>query len=249
MLRGLYTATSGLSAIMLRNDIETNNLTNSKTIGYKKEEVIFQSFQSHLRLDRVDYDQPTSGRAPIGKLGRGVMIGDVITYTNAQGQLTHTGKKTDFAVKGNGYFVVQNTQEGRNNYTRNGSFSFDHNSQLVTDEGFPVLGQSGPLKITGELLEIKEDGQVFVDGEYIDTLLLVDLVNPRKVGNTFFASDSPPIEANGNIVQGYLEQSNADPIEGMTNYLKNLRAYEANQKVVQAYDSTLEKVINEAGRV
>ena len=102
-----------------------------------------------------------------------------------------------------GILLFNNTQEGRNNYTRNGSFSFDHNSQLVTDEGFPVWAKAGPLKITGELLEIKEECQVFVDGEYIDTLLLVDLVNPRKVGNTFFASDSPPIEANGNIVQGY----------------------------------------------
>lgn len=248
MLRGLYTATTGLSAIMLRNDIETNNLTNTKTIGYKKEEVVFQSFQSQL-IDRINYQQPsTSQRPTVGSLGGGVMIGDVVTYTNVQGQLVNTGRDMDIAINNTGYLVVQNAA-GENNYTRNGSFSLNQDSQLVTDEGYPVLGQKGPLEIKGQLLKIEEDGQVFVDGEYVDTLLLVDLVDPQKVGNSLFESNSPTRAATGKILQGYLEQSNADPIEGMTKYLKNLRAYEANQKVVQAYDSTLEKVINEVGRV
>jgi len=248
MLRGLYTAATGLSAIMLRNDIETNNLTNTKTNGYKKEEVIFKSFQSHLNY-RMGYERPAaSEKAPIGKLGRGVMIDDVVTYANVQGQLTNTGRDMDLAIQGSGYLVVQDAQ-GANSYTRNGSLNLDQNSRLTTGEGYLVLGQKGSIEIKGQQLVIQEDGQVYVDGEYVDTLLLVDLVDPQKIGNSLFASDNPPTGAMGKILQGYLEQSNADPIEGMTKYLKNLRAYEANQKVVQAYDATLEKTVNEVGRV
>ena len=78
MLRGLYTAATGLSAIMFRNEIETNNLTNSKTGGYKKEEVLFKSFQAILN-NRISYERPYTEGAPIGTLGRGVMVDDVIT--------------------------------------------------------------------------------------------------------------------------------------------------------------------------
>lgn len=248
MLRGLYTAATGLSAVMLRNEIETNNLTNTNTNGYKKQEVVFQSFHSQL-IDRINYERPsTSEKATVGVLGKGVRIGDVVTYFDQQGQLAHTGQDLDVAIQGEGYLVVQNPQ-GENYYTRNGSFILDQNSRLATTDGYLVMGQGGPIEIQGQQLAIHEDGQVYCDGEYIDTLLMVDLNEPRKVGNSLLTSDNPPIEATGKIMQGYVEKSNADPIEGMTNYLKNLRAYEANQKIVQAYDSTLEKVINEVGRV
>ncbi|KJS20252.1 MAG: hypothetical protein VR72_15575 [Clostridiaceae bacterium BRH_c20a] len=247
MLRGLYTAATGLSAIMFRNEIETNNLTNSKTGGYKKEEVLFKSFQAILN-NRISYERPYTEGAPIGTLGRGVMVDDVITYFDIQGELVNTGKDFDLAVNGNGYMVIENA-DGQRFYTRNGSFGVDYNARLTNDDGYMVMGQNGSLEITGLLIDIHDDGRVYVDGEYVDTLLMVDLIDPKKVGSNLFDTDNPPIEAKGKILQGYLEQSNANPIEGMTKYLKNLRAYEANQKVVQAYDATLEKVINEVGRV
>ncbi|KJS85458.1 MAG: hypothetical protein JM58_08435 [Peptococcaceae bacterium BICA1-8] len=246
MLRGLYTAASGLSSIMFRNEIETNNLTNSKTGGYKKEEVLFKSFQSLLN-NRISYERPST-MAPIGNLGRGVMVDDVITYFDMQGELVNTEKDLDLAINGNGYLVIENAA-GQRHYTRNGSFGLDYNAQLTNDDGYMVMGQNGSLEIKGQLIDIHDDGRVFVDGEYVDTLLMVDLIDPRKVGSNLFETDNPPIEAEGKILQGYLEQSNANPIEGMTQYLKNLRAYEANQKIVQAYDATLDKLINEVGRV
>lgn len=247
MLRGLYTATTGLSAIMRRNEIETNNLINSNTNGYKKDEVIFKSFLSQL-TQRVNYGRPsTSERTAIGTLGKGVMIDDVVTYFDLQGQLVHTGQDMDLAIEGNGYLVVQDAQ-GENYYTRNCSLVLDSSSRLTTNDGNLVMGQRGPLVIQGQQLSIHDDGRVYCDGEYIDTLLMVDLVDPRKVGASLLASDNPPIPANGKFKQGYIEKSNADPIEGMTNYLKNLRAYEANQKIVQAYDSTLDKAVNEVGK-
>lgn len=247
MLRGLYTAATGLSAIMRRNEIETNNLTNTNTNGYKKEEVVFKSFYSRL-AERINYERPaTSPKSVIGTLGKGVKIDDVVTYFNIQGQLVHTGQDLDLAIEGQGYLVVQNAQ-GENYYTRNGSLMLDAASRLVTADGNVVLGERGPLVIQGQQMVIHEDGQVYVDGEYVDTLLLVDLVEPRKIGNSLIASDNPPIRANAKFRQGYIEKSNADPIEGMTNYLKNLRAYEANQKIVQAYDSTLDKAVNDVGK-
>ncbi|MFZ5943906.1 MAG: flagellar hook-basal body protein [Bacillota bacterium] len=248
MLRGLYTAATGLSSIMFRNEIETNNLTNSKTGGYKKEEVLFKSFQAKLN-SMINYERPAaSPQTPIGTLGRGVKVDDVITYFNIQGELVNTGRDMDLAIHGKGYLVIENA-EGERFYTRNGSFDLSHNAQLTNDDGFLVMAENGPLEITGELIDFHEDGRVFVDGEYVDTLIMVDLIEPDKVGSNLFTSENPPIEAQGKLLQGYLEQSNAHPIEGMTQYLRNLRAYEANQKVVQAYDSTLEKVINEVGRV
>jgi flagellar basal-body rod protein FlgF len=247
MLRGLYTAATGLSAIMRRNEIETNNLINSNTNGYKKEEVVFKSFYSHL-TERINYERPsTSQRAAIGTLGKGVMIDEVVTYFDLQGQLVHTGQDMDLAIHGDGYLVVQDPQ-GENYYTRNCSLMLDPNSRLTTGDGNLVMGKSGPIEIRGQQLAIHEDGQVYCDGEYVDTLLMVDLVNPKKVGNSLITSDNPPIAATGKFLQGYIEKSNANPIEGMTNYLKNLRAYESNQKIVQAYDSTLDKAVNEVGK-
>ncbi|MDN5323920.1 MAG: flagellar basal-body rod protein FlgF [Clostridia bacterium] len=248
MLRGLYTAATGLSAIMFRNEIETNNLTNAKTGGYKKEEVLFKSFQSRLN-SMISYERPlTSARVPIGKLGRGVKVDDIITYFDMQGELINTGRDFDLAINGNGYLVLENSA-GERFYTRNGSFDLNQNAQLTNDDGYLVMGERGPVVIKGKLVDIHDDGKIYVDGEYIDTLLKVDLVEPKKYGGNLFVSDNPPTEATGKVLQGYLEQSNAHPIEGMTKYLKNLRAYEANQKVVQAYDGTLEKLINEVGRV
>lgn len=248
MLRGLYTATTGLSAIMLRNEVETNNLVNAKTVGYKKEEVIFKSFQSRL-TERINYERPhTTNPQPIGILGRGVRIDDVVTYVDTPGQLSNTSRDLDLAIKGSGYFAVQNPQ-GEKLYTRNGIFDLNQNSQLINATGDLVLGQGGPIEIQGTQIVIKEDGQIYVDDQYVDTLLVVDLADPKKVGGNLFSSDQEAQAFTGQVLQNYLEQSNADPIEGMTKYLKNLRAYEANQKVVQAYDATLEKLINEVGRV
>ncbi|MFZ7102093.1 MAG: flagellar hook-basal body protein [Peptococcaceae bacterium] len=248
MLRGLYTAATGLSAIMFRNEIETNNLVNSKTGGYKGEEVLFKSFQSRLN-SMINYERPaTSPRVPIGNLGRGVKVDDVITYFDIQGELVNTERDFDLAIKGQGYLVVENA-EGQRFYTRNGSFDLNQNAQLTNDDGYLVMAENGPITVRGQSVNINEDGAIYVDGEYVDKLLMVGLQEPRKYGSTLFESDLPPVEAEGKILQGYLEQSNANPIEGMTKYLKNLRAYEANQKIVQAYDSTLDKVINEVGRV
>jgi len=248
LLRGLYTAASGLSAIMFRNEIEINNLTNAKTGGYKKEEVLFKPFQGKLN-SLINYKRPSEdARKPIGVLGCGVFVDDVITYYNLQGDMVSTDRQLDMAVNGQGYLVLQNA-EGKNFYTRNGSFDLNSDAQLTNDDGYLVLGSKGSIEIKGELVDIHDDGKIYVDGQYVDTLQLVDLDEPKKIGSNLYETDKPLLEPNAKIKQGYLELSNAHPIEGMTNYLKNLRAYEANQKVVQAYDDTLDKAINEMARV
>lgn len=248
MLRGLYTAASGLTSIMFRNDIETNNLINSQTTGYKKEEVIFKSFQSTLN-HMMSYEKADiSSSVPIGKLGKGVQVDDVVTYFDQQGDLVHTDGDLDLAIKGEGYLVVEDSA-GKQYFTRNGAFNLNQNGQLINDEGYLVQAQKGPIKVNGQQIDIQKDGSVYVDGQYVDRLQIVNIEQPKKYGQNLFTSDYPPQEVSGVILQGYLEKSNTNPIEGMTKYLKNLRAYESNQKIVQAYDSTLEKAINEVGQV
>ena len=126
MIRGLYTAASGMVAQMRAQDISANNLANVSTTGYKKDLPALAAFPE-LFLHRFN-DGPAgvlgigASPAPIGALGTGVWVEEVATNMK-QGSLKETGRELDFALRGNGFFVLD-TPGGRR-YTRNGSFSID----------------------------------------------------------------------------------------------------------------------------
>jgi len=194
----------------------------------------------------------------IGSLNTGAVVDEVRTWQE-NGTFQSTGHKFDLALAGEGMFVIETPAGER--YTRNGAFTLNPAGVLVNGEGHPVLAENGPIVLdpaaeTEDMLEISETGEIFVNGEYLDRLRVVtfaDYTQLRKQGDSLFnlgESELVPEDLlQPEIRVGFLEKSNVNPIQEMVSLIEASRAYEANQKVAQAYDSTLDKAVNEVGRV
>lgn len=210
----------------------------------------------------------------IGKMGTGVEINEVYTRFT-QGSFKQTENPFDLALEGGGFFAVE-TPDGER-YTRNGSFLIDRDGYLVTKDGFRVLGENGPVRLKKNNFMVDEDGNLFENREYvedplrlvsmeenewndpvlIDRLKIVDFPKIRYVkktgeslyietdysGRAFTVEESRP-----KVHQGFLEQSNVNPVVEMVNLIEVHRTYEANQRMIQAHDAALGKAVNEVGR-
>ncbi|AYE36622.1 flagellar basal-body rod protein FlgF [Borrelia turcica IST7] len=164
MVRGIYTAASGMMAQRHRLDVIANNLANVDLTGYKKDLSVQKAFPEMLirRLnDDGLYKFPTGylETAPVvGKLGTGVEENEIHTSFE-QGPLKITGNPLDMALTGEGFFVVQ-TPEGER-YTRNGSFTLGKEGILVTKDGYPVIGEKGYIHLKDNNFKITDQGQIF----------------------------------------------------------------------------------------
>lgn len=193
----------------------------------------------------------------IGTINSGLRLEKMQTNFT-QGSFEETGNPLDLGIEGNGFFRI-NTPQGEM-YTRNGNFTLNANGEIVTKEGYPLMGQYGSIMIEGEFqtadFRIAEDGAVILKGEFIDQIDVLNITNVnelRKYGEGYYqiaeGSEVKTEAFQGKIMQGYLETSNINAIEEMVDMISILRLYEANQKVVQAYDEILQKAVNEIGRV
>ena len=254
MIRGLYTAASGMLAQMSRTDVISSNLANVNTTAFKKDTVIFQALEE-MRIRRVD-DPILAGprmtidpRPYIGNLGSGVDVGQIYTQFE-QGPIKDTSNPLDLALQGTGFFTVIIPDGIR--YTRDGSFSRSSNGYLVTREGHMVMGQNGPILLPeNATIKINEDGEIFSDGQRLDQLMLVsfaDLQQLVKVGDNLYSSDQEPQQAQPRVIQGALETANANAVTEMVNLIEAFRAYEASQKLVVTHDNLLDKAVNEIAR-
>ncbi|MDF2841431.1 MAG: FlgE, partial [Clostridia bacterium] len=140
--------------------------------------------------------------------------------------------------------------------TRSGEFTLNSDGYITTKEGYMVLGQNGAIQVEGQNININEYGQVFSDGNEIDTLQLVDFNDYKllkKEGDGLFTDasgdEANQIEAEGLVQQGYVEASNVNSVKMMVEMITMLRSYEANQKVIKTHDELLGKSVNEVGRV
>lgn len=252
MIRGLYTSASGMLTESARSDVASNNLANVNTTGYKKDTTIMASFPEMLVMRMNDQKKGELQVPVVGTLGTGVLLDEVVT-SYAQGALKESSSSFDLAIAGDGYFAVE-TPNGEA-YTRNGSFTLDSEGYLVTNEGNYVLGQAGRIAVEGATdggFAVDGEGNVTVNGETVDTLRLVsfaDQAQLTKVGDSLFIAAEQGTPAGGRVMQKFLETSNVNPITEMVDLITIMRAYEANQKAVQAHDKTLEQVINDVGRV
>jgi len=253
LIRGLYTSASGMLAESVRSDVTSNNLANVNTTGYKKDTTVMASFPEMLVLRLNDRRQGEVQPPKVGTLGTGVLVDETVT-SHTQGQLKESSSAFDLAIAGDGYFTVETP--GGEMYTRNGNFTLDGEGYLVTNRGYYVLGQAGRIRIEGAGpnggFAVDGAGNVTVDGGVVDTLQLVSFADQSqlvKTGDTLFAAAEQGTQANGRVMQKYLETSNVNAITEMVDLITIMRAYEANQKAVQAHDKTLEQVINDVGRV
>ena len=261
MLKGLYTAYTGLRNEQYRMDIMSNNLANSSTVGYKKEGSTSQTFDAVLAYKLKDTTEVGNLPRRIGYNNPGVKIGEV--YNDfTQGSFQITDNTFDLALSDNGFFTIEFTNkagETSTKYTRAGDFTLNKDGFLVTKDGDYVLDTNGeriqiPGAQTAQNVAIDAKGNITVDGQNVATLGIASFANPQALllygENMYDATDAAGLQAStATVHQGYLEMSNTNVIEEMVDMITITRAYEAGQKMIQTVDSTLEKAANDIGRV
>jgi flagellar basal-body rod protein FlgG len=139
-------------------------------------------------------------------------------------------------------------------YTRDGSFVIGVDRILRTLSGDVVLGENGPIQLEGEDFIVTKDGTVIQNEAQVGKLRITSFEDPhtlRKVGGNYLTTTAASVVRpfDGVLRQGYVEQSNVNVVSEMVDMIACMRAYEANQKMVWVVDSTLDKAVNEVGRV
>lgn len=249
MIRGLYTAASSMDVLEKKTNIRSNNLANANTNGFKKSEAITASFPKML-LNKIDANKADQ---EIGELETGAYL-ERSFKDMSQGDFKRTDNALDFAIEGSGFFVID-TETGEK-YSRDGNFSINADSELVTQSGNPVLDNNGnPIQlIPDQDFRVSADGQItFNNGLQGAQIALVDFENEAnlaQVGDNLYTNqgEAEPEPSQAGIAQGYLEGSNVKIVEEMAKMIKTTRHYESNQKVISSIDESLNKVINEVGR-
>ncbi len=251
MIRGIYTALSGLNVHEIKQSILANNIANIDTPGFKRDAFSVGGQSDVARLFRF-----VSGGSPtfIGELPLSVQPQATFSTDFSQGRLEATGNPFDLAIDGEGFFVVE-TPEGPA-YTRAGNFTRGADGRLVTLSGYPVQGEAGDIVLPerGEVL-VDEEGNVHAGGELVGRLRIVRFPDPQlleKRGENLFRAPEgvTPQEATGyTIRQGFLEKANIDIVEVMVRMIEALREYELTQRAVVAQDETLQKAVNEIPRL
>ncbi|MEO5362180.1 MAG: flagellar basal-body rod protein FlgF [Magnetococcus sp. DMHC-8] len=251
---GLFAAVNGALRAEARLDVLTNNLANASTTGFKEGEITFDSYMTKPGVEQF----PLPNTAFMGLYGpkyipfpfsNPATNAYSMTYPRAsgthvdlaQGALNRTGNSLDVAIEGEGFFMV-NTPEGRR-YTRDGAFTINTQGELVTKEGFQVLGAGGAaLTVGSERLEISPDGTIANATNVVGRLTRVGLPAAalERVGGNLYkapADQERPLEtANGGFLQGFLEQSNVNVTRGMTQMIEVNRAFEVYMQMIKALD-------------
>jgi len=225
LISGIYELIDGALVHQLRVETISNNLANQNTTGFRKDIISFNEALTMNYISETDF---------------------------SPGPVRYTGNKLDVALEGQGFFKVQ-TPEGIR-FTRDGAFTLNAQGVLVTRNGDAVLGQNGPIQINGSRLTIENNGQVLVDDQPVDKLMVVDFEQPellQKIGSSYYihrAQESGTLAADKvNLKQNYLESSNVNPTEEMIKMLEAFRSFEASQKGIQTIDELTSRIINDQG--
>ncbi len=240
MIPGLYTATAGMINQQIMMEVITNNLANVNTVGYKRDDLSFSGMLNNLMDPNYPYYKQSLDT-----------VSERFITDFSGGIIKPTDNPLDLAIDGDGFFVIQHDNGIR--YTRSGNFSINNSGQLVTIDGYPVLGNNGIIQVGNGKLEIDGQGRVIVDGVLIDKLRIVDFPKPYQLVkggyNTFIDPSNQPIQVSAVVKQGYIELSNANPIYEMVKMIETMRVYESYQKTIQLFNETLEKSNTELGKV
>jgi flagellar basal-body rod protein FlgF len=258
MIRSFYTAVSGMITQEAKQDVLTNNIANANTVGFKQDTVSVGDFKEMLLQN---YDKVVGGknvRNVIGSVSLGSGINGVNTEFSS-GTIKDTGVQTDFAIDGRGFFSVLRQEGNQNNiyYTRNGHFHVNINGILVDDAGDAVLGTdiqtgvNGTINVGNGKIVCDTQGNISIDGipRYkLNTVDFTDYNNLTKVGDNLYSGTGAQM-SNVTVRQNCLESSNVNIIKAMSDMITTMRSFETNQKAVQSIDETLDKLINQVGRV
>lgn len=266
MLRGFYAAASGMITQQRQQEALANNIANVNTPGYKADQIAIRAFPEML-MQKIDSRKlPTTSptnipqRHLVGSLNTGVYVQEYVPNFSV-GPLKQTFLPTDFAIdqqhvpdeNGGLFFTVQN-EAGDIRLTRNGNFTIDGEGSLVTTEGLYVLDVNGsPINTNDHHFTVLSDGTLQIGEANVQLgLSYVENTNDlEKEGHELYVGEAVdvPAEAIYTVRQGYLEGSNVDPGLTMTQMMEAYRLFETNQRVLKAYDESLEKAVNDIGRL
>ena len=254
-MRSLDIAATGMLAQQRNVEVVSNNLANMNTTAYMRRRTEFHDliYQDLRRVGTTSSDAGTI--VPSGvQLGLGVKLAAVYRI-HEQGNLEATDNTFDLAVQGKGFFQIT-LPSGDTAYTRDGTFQLDANGRIVTHDGFPIIPDisipSNAIDVTinqsGEVLA-KIEGQISFSN--VGQIQIANFANEAGLsaeGNNLLtetpASGSPTTSAPGSsgfgsILQGFLETSNVNAVEEISNLISAQRAYEMNSKVIQTSDEMM----------
>ncbi len=232
-----------IAGISMQNDLQrlnsiSQNLANVLTPGYKREIPIARSFGSY-----VSSLSETAATSPAAQ--------EPIAIDPSAGTLRYSSNPLDIAVDGNGFFEIE-TATGLA-YTRQGALSADINGRLVTNQGLPIMGTGGEIKVSGAPVTIDPTGDVRQGEHLAGQIKLVRFSNPEgliPLGNGMYGQGAARIEntgTNGVVRVGYQENSNVNSPQEMIRLTETVRHFESMQKVMQGYDDIFEKAMRKLG--
>ena len=240
MLRGFYNAAQGMLVKQRQLDAIGNNIVNMNTAGYKKDEIVMNTFMDELIL--VNERQETSGHF--------LQTYVDISKTNLeQSNFTFTDSVFDVAVFGNMYFNIA-AQDGEVYQTRNGQWELDGEGYLVLGKVGRVQGENGDIYLGTDNFVIKNDGTILVDNEEVDRLLLTYIppeADVEKIGDNLMRYEGDEALPDGeifDIIQGAWEHSNVDGNKEVTQMMEAQRLYQANSAILKALDNINSKSVD-----
>lgn len=257
MMRSLYTAATGMIAQQTQIDTTSHNIANVNTIGYKKNRAEF----ADLMYQTMTYAGTPTSTTTMSPTGIEVGLGarpTAITKLHGQGYFKETSNNLDMVIAGNGFFQLQ-LPDGTTAYTRNGAFKLDGDGNIVNSDGY-MLNPNLVIPPDAMQISVGVDGTVSVlqpgnqEMTQIGQIELATFVNPsglHSMGDNNFletsASGAPIVgvagtEGIGQIKQGFVEMSNVQLVEEMTDLITGQRAYEANSKAITTSDEMLQIV-------
>jgi flagellar basal-body rod protein FlgG len=249
MVNGLYTSGTAMMLSLRKQEITTNNMANAQTSGFKISRLVTHAtVESGRDVDNY-MRQRENQRA------------DEVHVDWSSGPLIQTGNATDVALRGDGFLAIS-TADGER-YLRSASLKTTSEGQLVDPSGSPVLDQAGqPIHLPGTKTTIGADGQVSSDGVPVAKLKIVDFPKPYNLKQEgagrwvpFAAVPGDPIpvaspaQDDTSVESGSLEGPNVNTVSEMIHMIAQFRNYEAESKVLHSVDSTLDRAVNQVGRV
>jgi flagellar basal body rod protein FlgG len=241
----MFQAAAAMSANARWQEAISENLAAGSIPGYKKQDLSFEAVQAGM-MSQANLDPRAQFTMP-----------RVVASTNfSQGELRSTGVNTDVAIEGKGFFEVQ-MPNGSTAYTRDGEFHINSTGQVTTKQGFPVMGEGGPIQLDlnlGGTISISPTGEVSQDSEVRGKLKVVDFAQPKQLtqvsGGYFTTGTSnqlPTVLPLPSLRQGFLEGANTSPMVEMASLMGVMRGFEANQRVLQMHDERMGRTISELG--
>ena len=267
MLRSMYSGISGMRNFQTKLDVIGNNVANVNTTGFKAGRVMFKDIMSQTLQGAGIDPNGNIGGTNARQIGLGSALSAIDTVMNT-GSTQTTNRPLDFAIDGNGFFGVTNDNGTTIRYTRAGNFYFDTNGDLVTGDGWKVMGVGGVINLPGmatvKSFSFDANGNLtYVDGsgatqQNVAQIALYTFANPsglEKVGGNLF-QDTPnsgapnatfpndPANGTGPLSVGALEMSNVDLTNEFAEMIVAQRGFQANTKSITTADDILQEIVN-----